>query len=242
MRTSFRRCATKALFFAFAVFIAVQVRRMPLSGVISSRLRGRRDTGQPYRRHAHTHRESAPAKVLAEGASQVAPSHVVDSHLRDKVHPERALVSARLQLHIHHLLTDFYHLGSNACVFTGARECRIGVHTAFIDINAPRCAALLARAGGDLGRLSGDFKIVTGVCVGQVVRPTCHGGVHASLARPNTLRGPRTALCRALLSVLCVSLLLCAERGPEGPTTAHARLGNAKKCSQAPSRPPRTPA
>ena len=105
----------------------------------------------------HTHRESAPAKVLAEGASQVAP-HVVDSHLRDKVHPERALVSARLQLHIHHLLTDFYHLGSNACVFTGARECRKGVHTAFIDINAPRCAALLARAGGDLGRLSGDFQ------------------------------------------------------------------------------------
>ena len=47
---------------------------------------------------------------------------------------------------------------SNACVFTGARECRIGVHTAFIDINAPRCAALLARAGGDLGRLSGDFQ------------------------------------------------------------------------------------
>jgi len=73
-------------------------------------------------------------------------------------HPERALVSARLQLHIHHLLTDFYHLGSNACVFTGARECRKGVHTAFIDINAPRCAALLARAGGDLGRLSGDFQ------------------------------------------------------------------------------------
>ena len=56
---------------------------------------------------------------------------------------------------------------SNACVFTGARECRIGVHTAFIDINAPRCATLLARAGGDLGRLSGDFKIVTGVCVGK---------------------------------------------------------------------------
>ena len=56
---------------------------------------------------------------------------------------------------------------SNACVFTGARECRVGVHTAFIDINAPRCATLLARAGGDLGRLSGDFKIVTGVCVGK---------------------------------------------------------------------------